>query len=53
MLKYPLSKAQWLEKVLPFLADKVIKPTIAPDKDPRVTTLPFYGFDPSEVIKPV
>jgi hypothetical protein len=34
------------------LADKVIKPTIAADRDPRVTTLPFYGFDPSEVIKP-
>jgi hypothetical protein len=42
---------EWVE-YYEALADKVIKPTIAANSDPRVTTLPFYGFDPSEIIEP-
>jgi hypothetical protein len=44
-------RAEWVEHY-EALADKVIKPTIASDADPRVTTLPFFGFSPEEVIAP-
>jgi hypothetical protein len=32
------------------LAEHIIKPTLAPAVDPRVTTLPFFGFDPALVV---
>jgi hypothetical protein len=32
------------------LAERIIKPTFAPVDDPRVTTLPFFGFDPALVV---
>ena len=39
---------EWL-RFYDALADNIIKPTIAPASDPRVTTLPFFGFDPALV----
>jgi hypothetical protein len=44
-------RAQWLEHY-DAIADNIIKPTIAPPDGPRVTTLPFFGFNPDEVIAP-
>ena len=44
-------RATWMEHY-EALSDKIIKPTIAPDRDPRVTNLTFFGFSPDEVIKP-
>ena len=44
-------RAEWLE-FYEALTDRVIKPTLAPDDDPRVTTLPFYGFDSALTISP-
>jgi hypothetical protein len=32
------------------LADRIVKPTIAPADDPRVIALPFFGFNPDEVL---
>jgi len=32
------------------LAGHIIKPTLAPADDPRVTALPFFGFDPALVV---
>ncbi len=49
--KNEAERTEWLD-YYEALADRIIKPTIAPDSDPRVTALPFFGFDPSEVIKP-
>jgi hypothetical protein len=34
------------------LADRIVKPTIAAAGDPRVISLPFFGFSPDEVIDP-
>jgi hypothetical protein len=34
------------------LAERIIKPTLAPADDPRVMTLPFFGFDPTLVVAP-
>jgi hypothetical protein len=34
------------------LTDQIIKPTITPSDDPRVTTLPFFGFNPDIVMRP-
>ena len=42
-------RAEWLQ-FYDALADQIIKPTLAPSDDPRVTTLPFFGFNPSLVI---
>jgi hypothetical protein len=44
-------RALWMEHY-EALADRIIKPTIAPDTDPRVITLPLFGFSPDEVIDP-
>jgi hypothetical protein len=32
------------------IAGRIIKPTLAQADDPRVTTLPFFGFDPALVV---
>lgn len=42
-------RAEWLE-FYDAIADQIIKPTLAPSDDPRVTTLPFFGFDPALVM---
>jgi hypothetical protein len=42
-------RAEWLD-FYDALADRVVKPTLAPSQDPKVTTLPFFGFNPEEVI---
>jgi hypothetical protein len=34
------------------LTDQIIKPTITPSSDPKVRTLPIFGFNPDEVIDP-
>jgi hypothetical protein len=44
-------RALWME-YYEALSDRIIKPTIAPDSDARVTSLTFFGFSPEEVIKP-
>jgi hypothetical protein len=44
-------RAEWFE-YYDALADKIIKPTIAPADSPKVTTLPIFGFNPDEVIDP-
>lgn len=31
------------------LGDNIIKPTLSPSSDPRVTSLPFFGFNPALV----
>jgi hypothetical protein len=49
--KNEAEQAEWMAHY-EAIADKVIKPTIAPDADPRVTALPFFGFSPDEVLKP-
>lgn len=33
------------------VSDQIIKPTLTPDKDPKVQTLPIFGFNPDLVIK--
>jgi hypothetical protein len=44
-------RAEWLQFYDAF-TDKIIKPTLAPSDDPRVTTLPFFGFNPDLVLPP-
>jgi hypothetical protein len=44
-------RAEWLQ-FYDALSDQIIKPTLAPSDDPRVTTLPFFGFNPSLVMDP-
>lgn len=44
-------RRQWLE-FYDALADRIIKPTIAPADDSRVMALPFFGFNPALVIEP-
>jgi len=44
-------RAEWLE-FYGVLTDQIIKPTLLASCDPRVTTLPFFGFDPSLVLPP-
>ena len=44
-------RAEWLD-YYEALADRIIKPTIAPSDDRRVTALPFFGFNPDEVLDP-
>jgi hypothetical protein len=44
-------RAEWLE-FYDALGDRVIKPTLASSDDPRVTTLPFFGFDPALIVPP-
>jgi hypothetical protein len=44
-------RAEWL-RFYDALADRIIKPTLAPSDDPRVTTLPFFGFNPALVVPP-
>lgn len=39
-------RAQWIEH-FDALADRVMKPTLAPLSNPRAVSLPFYGYDPS------
>jgi hypothetical protein len=42
-------RTEWLQ-FYEALADRIIKPTLAPSDDPRVTTLPFFGFAPDLVV---
>jgi hypothetical protein len=42
-------RVEWL-RFYDALTDRIIKPTLAPTNDPRVTTLPFFGFNPALVI---
>jgi hypothetical protein len=44
-------RAAWIE-YYEALSDKIIKPTLARDSDPRVISQAFFGFGPEEVIKP-
>jgi hypothetical protein len=44
-------RAEWLD-YYDSLTDRIIKPTLAPSDDPRVTTLPFFGFDPGLIVPP-
>jgi hypothetical protein len=44
-------RAEWLE-FYDALSDRIIKPTIVPSDDPKVTTLPIFGFNPDLVIDP-
>ena len=44
-------RAQWIE-YYDALADRVVKPTLAPPDNPRVTALPFYGYDPALQVDP-
>ncbi|MCE9533148.1 MAG: hypothetical protein K8T89_18775 [Planctomycetes bacterium] len=44
-------RTEWLQ-FYEALADRIIKPSIAPSDDPRVTTLPFFGFNPELVVEP-
>jgi hypothetical protein len=44
-------RAEWTE-FYSALADQIIKPTLLPSDDPRVTSLPFFGFKPDTVIPP-
>jgi hypothetical protein len=47
----PAEREEWLQ-YYNALTDNIIKPTLAPSDDPRVTALPFFGFNPAEVIPP-
>jgi hypothetical protein len=42
-------RANWLQ-FYDALSGRIFKSTIAPSDDPRVTTLPFFGFDPTLVV---
>jgi hypothetical protein len=44
-------REEWLD-FYDALTDRIIKPTITPSSDPKVTTLPIFGFNPDEVIDP-
>jgi hypothetical protein len=44
-------RAWWLE-FYDALSDRVFQTTLAPVHDPRVTGLPFFGFDPGQVLAP-
>jgi hypothetical protein len=44
-------RAEWL-RYYDALADRIFKPTLAQCDDPRVTALPFFGFNPDLVISP-
>ena len=35
------------------LSDRILQSTLIPAGDPRVTSLPFFGFDPAHVVRPV
>jgi hypothetical protein len=39
-------RAEWLQ-FYGALTDRIIKPTLTPSDDSRVTTLPFFGFNPA------
>jgi hypothetical protein len=42
-------RAEWM-RLYDALADRIIKSTLAPSDDSRVTTLPFFGFNPTLVV---
>jgi len=44
-------RSEWLA-FYDALADRIIKPTLAAPDGPRVTALPFFGFNPDIVLKP-
>jgi hypothetical protein len=44
-------RSLWLEHYAA-LANRIIKPTLAPSDDPRVMAIPLFGFSPEEVIAP-
>ena len=45
------SRARWVE-FYDALTDRVMKPTLAPPDNPRVTAMIFYGYDPALQIDP-
>lgn len=44
-------QAEWIE-FYEALTDRVMKPTLSPQQNPRVTPLIFYGYDPALEIDP-
>ncbi|MGE3710909.1 MAG: hypothetical protein AB7G35_14680, partial [Hyphomicrobiaceae bacterium] len=44
-------REQWLD-YYDALADRIMKPSIAPSDSPRVTSIPFFGFNPDIVVAP-
>lgn len=44
-------RTEWLQ-FYDGLTDQIIKPTLEPSADPRVTTLPFFGFNPDLIVSP-
>ncbi len=42
-------RSQWLD-FFDALSDRILQSTIVPAGDPRVTSLPFFGFDPAHVV---
>jgi hypothetical protein len=44
-------RAKWLD-FYSSLSGRIFKSSIAPSDDPCVTTLPFFGFDPSLLVSP-
>jgi len=44
-------RAEWIG-LYDALADRILKSTLAPSDDPRVTALPFFGFNTALVVPP-
>jgi hypothetical protein len=44
-------RAEWLQ-FYDALTDQIIKPTLSASNDPRVTTLPMFGFNPTLIVPP-
>jgi hypothetical protein len=44
-------RSEWL-RFYDALSDRILKPTLLPPDDERVTTLPFFGYDPALSIAP-
>ncbi|PRQ02452.1 hypothetical protein ENSA5_22700 [Enhygromyxa salina] len=44
-------RSEWL-RFYEALSDNILKPTLLPSDDERVTTLPFFGYDPALLIPP-
>lgn len=44
-------RAEWL-RLFDALADRIFQPTLRPPTDGRAAALPFYAFDPGQVIAP-
>jgi hypothetical protein len=44
-------RSDWLD-FFDALSDRILQATMVQADDPRVTTLPFFGFDPAHVVRP-